>query len=65
LFAYSAREMGVVGRALLALFGLGAMLPTSIAGSIVMINIAAIVLGALLIGRDYLAVRKAAPGAAA
>jgi len=61
---YSSREMGPAGRVLLALFGLGAMLPTTLTGYGELVNVIAIALGVALLGRDYLAVRKAASGAA-
>ncbi len=62
---YSVRDMGIVGRVLLAAFGLGAMLPSTITSYGLLLNIAAIALGALLIGRDYMVARKEAAGAAA
>ena len=61
---YSSRDMGPVGRVLLALFGLGAMLPSNLTAFGELPNIVAIALGVLLLGRDYLAVRRGAPGAA-
>jgi TRAP transporter 4TM/12TM fusion protein len=57
---YSVREMTWPGRIVLGVAGICAMLPASIATYIVFVNIAGIVLGALVLFRDHMAVKKAA-----
>jgi len=64
IIGYFASRLGVVTRILFLIAGLGVLIPGSAFPGAVYTDIAGLVLGGLLVGREYLASRPARPAAA-